>query len=63
MVNNSTNVSKTNNHLSQQIKSLSIQQTKTYDLKNAGPGLGQAQKCGRIKPANGIPILGLFAMH
>jgi hypothetical protein len=63
MVDNSTNVSKANNHLSQQIKSLSIQQTKTYDLKNAGPGLGQAQKCGRIKPANGIPILGLFAMH
>jgi len=28
----------------------------TYDVGNLGPGLGQAQKCGRFKPVNGIPI-------
>jgi len=22
----------------------------TYDIRNPGPGLGQAQKCGRVKP-------------
>ena len=27
----------------------------TYDTGNPGPGLGQAQKCGRIKPVTGIP--------
>ena len=30
--------------------------TKTYDVRNPGPGLEQAQKCGRIKPGSGIPI-------
>jgi hypothetical protein len=25
----------------------------TYDVGNPGPGLGQAQKCGRIKPVTG----------
>ena len=27
----------------------------TYDIGNPGPGLGQAHKCGRAKPVNGIP--------
>ena len=27
----------------------------TYDVGNLGPGLGQAQKCGRVKSVNGIP--------
>ena len=27
----------------------------TYDIGNPGPGLGQAHKCGRVKPVNGIP--------
>jgi hypothetical protein len=26
----------------------------TYDFENPGPGLGHAQKCGRVKPINGI---------
>jgi len=26
----------------------------TYDVGNPGPGLGQAHKCGRVKPVNGI---------
>jgi hypothetical protein len=29
----------------------------TYDVGNQGPGLGQAQKCDRVKLVNGIPIL------
>ena len=35
MVNNSTNIIKTNNH--------------KYDIGNSGPGLGQTQTCGRVK--------------
>jgi hypothetical protein len=31
----------------------------TYDVGNPGPGLGQAQKCGRVRQVNGIPNLGL----
>jgi hypothetical protein len=27
----------------------------TYDVGKLGPGLGQAQKCGRVKPVNGRP--------
>jgi hypothetical protein len=26
----------------------------TYDVGNPGPGMGQAQKCGRIKPVKKI---------
>jgi hypothetical protein len=29
----------------------------TDDFGNPGPGLGQAQKCGRVKLDNGIPTL------
>jgi hypothetical protein len=29
----------------------------TYDIGNPGLGLGQAQKCGRVKLVNGIPTL------
>ena len=31
--------------------------TMTYDVGNAGPGLEQAQKCGRVRPVNGIPTI------
>ena len=37
MVNNSTNINKTNNHWTKK--------TMAYDIGNPGPGLGQAQKC------------------
>jgi hypothetical protein len=47
MVNNTTNINKT---ITSHIKSLSIKKTKTYDAGNPGPGLGQAQKGGGIKP-------------
>ena len=29
--------------------------TTTYDVGNPSPGLRQAQKCGWVKPINGIP--------
>jgi len=28
--------------------------TLTYDVETPGPGLGQAQKCGRVKQVNGM---------
>jgi hypothetical protein len=28
-----------------------------YDVGNTGPGLGQAQKCDRVKPVNWISAL------
>jgi hypothetical protein len=31
--------------------------TMTYDVGNPGPGLGQTQKCGRVRPVNGIPTI------
>ena len=40
MVNNSTNINKTNNHLSLSLTE-HTKKTKTYDLGNLGPGLGQ----------------------
>ena len=40
MVNNSTNVYKTNNHL----KSLYIKKNMTYDAGNSGPVLGKTTK-------------------
>ena len=55
MVNKSTSVNKTNNHLSSQI---TIQeQTTTYGIGKPGPGLEQAQKCGRVKLVNGYWII------
>ena len=47
IVNNSTNINKTQN----------IKKTVTYKMYgdgNQGPGLEQAQKYGGVKPANGI---------
>ena len=54
MVNNSTNNNKTKNHLSPQ-RTENKKKTTTYDARNTGPGLGQAHKCNRVKPVNGIP--------
>jgi hypothetical protein len=31
--------------------------TTAYDVGNPGPGLGQPQTCGRVKPVDGIPNL------
>ena len=53
MVNNTTNINKTNNHLwSYLIKQTNKQtnKTTTYDVGNQCPALGQAHNCGGIKP-------------
>jgi hypothetical protein len=34
--------------------SFNSKMTTTYGVRNPGPGLVQTQKCGRVKPANGI---------
>ena len=51
MVNNSTNINKMNNHLSPHI----IDHKKDHEWwhmanKNPGPGFGQAEIWGRVKP-------------
>ena len=45
IVNNSSNINKTNNHFSRQFFKY-----KTYDIGNPDPGLGQTQTCGGVKP-------------
>ena len=54
IVNNSTYINKINNHLSY-LNSLNINKATTYDIGNPGPGLGQTQKCGRVKSVNPNP--------
>jgi hypothetical protein len=34
--------------------------TTKYGIENLGPGLGQTQKCGSIKPVNGISTFPLL---
>jgi hypothetical protein len=51
MVINSTNINKMNNRLSKEKQ----KKTMIYDFGNPGPGLGQAQRCGRDKTVNEIP--------
>jgi hypothetical protein len=50
IANDSTNINKTDNHLSLKIKT-----TTTYDVRNPGPGLEQTQTCGDVKLLIGIP--------
>ena len=45
IVNNSTNIDKTNNYLSSEIEHKNI---KTYDDWNPDPGLGQVQESGSV---------------
>ena len=53
MVNNSTNINKTNNCLSSRSLNIKILWHNYVD-KNPGPSLQQAQKCDRVKLFNGI---------
>ena len=58
MVNNSTNYSKTNNRLSPQLTDIEHKkrpQLITGYIGNPHPGLGQSQKCGRVKAIIEIP--------
>jgi len=60
MVNNSTNINKTNSHLSPQITEPKKKRPQQMALEIKVLGFGQAQKCGMVKPINGIltfPIL------
>jgi len=56
MVNNFTNINKTNNHLSPQAIKYG-EKNMTNDDENPGPGLGKARKCGSVKQVNAIPIV------
>jgi len=58
IVNNSTNINKTNNHLPPQI--IKHKKTTSFSVGNPGPGLVQEQKCGRVKPVNGTTTLLLW---
>jgi hypothetical protein len=55
MVNNSTNTKKTNNHLSPLLTE--HKKTMAYDIGNPGSSLGQAPKCGRVKPVKEFSTL------
>jgi hypothetical protein len=55
IVNNFNYINKTSNHLSPQLTE--YKKTIKYDVGNPGPGLGQAQKSGRVKPVDGITTL------
>jgi len=55
MVSKSININKTNKSpltLTHRIQ----KKTMTYDVENQDPGMRQAQKCGRVKQVNGIPL-------
>ena len=52
IVNNSTNINKRYNHILPQI--IEHTKTTTYDVRNPGPDLRQAQTCDGVKLVNGI---------
>ena len=52
MVNNSTDINKKNNHLSPLLSEHIIDH---HDVGNPHPSFGRAEKCGGVKPVNGIP--------
>jgi hypothetical protein len=54
-VKNSTNITKTNNHLWPQ--HVEHKNTTTYDFGNPRTGSGQAQTCDGVKPIIEIPLL------
>jgi hypothetical protein len=60
MVNSSTNINKTNNHLSPQITE--HKKTTRYDNRNVCPGLGQTN-IWRLKPLNWILYLPLLIIR
>ena len=44
-----------NKTITSRLKQLNIKTTTTDDVGNPGPGFGQEQKCGGVKPINGMP--------
>jgi hypothetical protein len=59
MIYNSTNINKRNIYLSPQIP----EHKRTTTFADEIHILGQAQKCGRIKPVKGIPTLHLLIIR
>jgi len=60
MVNNSTNINKTNNHLSHQL----TEHKKTpYDVGYPVTSLEHAEQGGGVKPVNVIPILPPYVLN
>jgi hypothetical protein len=55
MINRSTNINKTNHHLSSELTE--HEKVTTYHIWNPGLYLGRVQKWFGIKPINDIPIL------
>jgi hypothetical protein len=55
MVNNSTNINETNNYLLPQTIEQQ-QNTMICGIGNSGPALVQAQKCCKVKLANGTTL-------
>ena len=53
MVNNSTNINKTNDHLST-LNSLNARKLTTYDVRNPGPVLGQVRSYDVRNPGSGL---------
>jgi hypothetical protein len=44
-----------NKTITSRLKQLNIKTTTTDDVGNPGPRFGQEQKCGEVKPINGMP--------
>jgi hypothetical protein len=44
-----------NKTITSRLKQLNIKITTTDDVGNPGPRFGQEQKCGEVKPINGMP--------
>jgi hypothetical protein len=65
MVTNSTNICKTNSHLSPKLIEDNKKKTTTYDVGNPGSGLWHAQQWGGIKPGNRIliPSLNIWSIE
>jgi hypothetical protein len=55
MVSNSDNINKTNT-ISSQFTSLNKYKYATYNVKQLGFSVGQANTCGVVKPFNGNPL-------
>ena len=60
MVNNPTNINKTNKHLSSQLTER--KKTATSDVGIPGPGLGQVQKYGGVKSEYSHRVLFLLCI-
>ena len=63
MINNSTNINKTNNHISPQIMEQKKRARHMALKSRSWLKLRQAQTCGGVKPINWIPFLPLLLIN